>query len=273
MKRRRGACLREELIHIMRLDDLCAALECAVPPLDGCEDFDGAAFIPEPGREVRRIVLALEADTRTAAAAVNAGADLLLTHHPMLYGGEPEAGSPQYIARELLVSHGIAAISLHARLDAARGGMNDTLAGMLGVFDMPGLVPFGTPEAEGLGRIGTLRETSDGRSLALVVKEVLGAPRVVLTCPEKKIRRAAVVTGSCSDFVPRAAELGVDAIIGGEFKYHTLDYALSVGICCIGAGHYYTERHAPEVLGRLVGAILPAAEIIISDPGCPAEVL
>lgn len=259
----------------MRLDELCAALERKIPPLEGCEDFDGTAFLPCPGREARRIALALDANPRTARAAVEANADLLLTHHPMLYGGEPEKGSPQDIARELLISRGIGAMSLHARLDAARGGMNDTLCCILGIFDRDSVIPFGIPGEEGLGRIGMLvpEHQTSGRELAACVKEALGAPRIVLSCPDKIIRRAAVVSGSCSDFVPAAYALCADAIIGGEFKYHTLDYAASVGICCIGAGHYYTERHAPDVLRALLAEIAPDAITVTVDPGCPACVL
>lgn len=258
---------------MLRADGFCRALELAVPPLAGCEDFDGVAFIPEPARTVRRVAVALDANIFTAKAAADAGADILLTHHPMLYGGVPEEGSPQYLAREYLVSRGIAAMSLHARLDAAKGGMNDVLCDILGVFDPTGTVPFGIPEAEGLGRIGTLFTAVSGRSLAGEVKMRLSAPRVLLTCPDKTIRRAAVVSGSCSDFVTRAAELGADAVIGGEFKYHTLDLARVLGICCIGAGHYYTERHAADILRRLALDIVPDAAVITVDPGCPAEVL
>lgn len=254
------------------ITEFCRRLESAVPPLAGCEDFDGAAFIPDPTRSVTRVAVALDADIFTARAAVDAGADILLTHHPMLYGGEPEEGSPQYAAKELLFSRGIAAMSLHARLDAARGGMNDALCAILGIFEPASIQPFGIPEADGLGRIGYIGDLS-GRELALLVKEKLGAPRVVLTCPEKHIRRAAVVSGSCSDFVPRAAELGADAVIGGEFKYHTLELARALGICCVGAGHYYTERHATDLLRRLALDAAPRAAVAVLDPGCPAEVL
>ncbi len=259
----------------MRLDDFCAALERKIPPLEGCEDFDGVAFLPDPGRKVSRVALALDANQTTARAAVDAGADILLTHHPMLYGGEPEKGSPRYLARELLLAHGVGAMSLHARLDAAQGGMNDTLCGVLGIFDPASIVPFGIPGEDGLGRVGTLLPEfcSEGRTVAAEVKKSLNAPRVVITCPDKIIRRAAVVSGSCSDFVPAASALGADAIIGGEFKYHTLDLAVSLGICCIGAGHYYTERHAPRVLMSLISEVAPEVHAVTIDPGCPACVI
>lgn len=258
----------------MKLCDLSAALEVKCPPLAGCEDFDGVAFMPEPDRDVRRIAIALDANPRSANAAVKAGADLLLTHHPMLYGGEPEEGEPQYLARECLLSHGIAAVSLHARLDAAAGGMNDTLCAMLGVFDDGTICRFGTPDAEGLGRMGELRGSGiECRALAEHVKVCLGAPAAVVTLPAKKLHRVAVVSGACSDFVPLASKLGADAIIGGEFKYHTLDLAVSLGISCIGVGHYYSERHATEVLARVCREVIPSAELVFPDIGCPADVI
>ena len=70
---------------MLKTADLCHALELAVPPLAGCEDFDGVAFMPDGDRPVKRVAVALDADIFTARAAV--GADILLTHHPMLYGG------------------------------------------------------------------------------------------------------------------------------------------------------------------------------------------
>lgn len=266
----------------MKLCDLLAELNAKCPPLEGCEDQDGVAFLPDPAREARRIAIALDANPRTAKLAADAGAELFLTHHPMLYGGEPEVGTPQYLAREILLSRGIAAMSLHARLDAAAGGMNDTLCRMLGIFDEPTITRFGTPDAEGLGRIGKLSRRRDlggisegvtCRTLSEYVKARLGAPAAVVTLPERELYTVAVVSGSCSDFVPLAAGLGADAIIGGEFKYHTLDLAVSLGISCIGVGHYYSERHAVDLLARLCRKVIPAAELITVDPGCPAEVI
>lgn len=266
----------------MKLCDLLAELDAKCPPLEGCEDQDGVAFLPDPAREARRIAIALDANPRTAKLAADAGAELFLTHHPMLYGGEPEVGTPQYLAREILLSRGIAAMSLHARLDAAAGGMNDTLCRMLGIFDESTITRFGTPDAEGLGRIGKLSRRRDlggisegvtCRTLSEYVKARLGAPAAVVTLPERELYTVAVVSGSCSDFVPLAAGLGADAIIGGEFKYHTLDLAVSLGISCIGVGHYYSERHAVDLLARLCRKVIPAAELITVDPGCPAEVI
>ncbi len=266
----------------MKLCDLLAELNAKCPPLEGCEDQDGVAFLPDPAREARRIAIALDANPRTAKLAADAGAELFLTHHPMLYGGEPEVGTPQYLAREILLSRGIAAMSLHARLDAAAGGMNDTLCRMLGIFDESTITRFGTPDAEGLGRIGKLSRRRDlggisegvtCRTLSEYVKARLGAPAAVVTLPERELYTVAVVSGSCSDFVPLAAGLGADAIIGGEFKYHTLDLAVSLGISCIGVGHYYSERHAVDLLARLCREVIPAAELITVDPGCPAEVI
>ena len=171
-----------------------------------------------------------------------------------------------------LAAHGIAAMSLHARLDAAEGGMNDSLCALLGVFAPESIVRFGIPEACGLGRIGLLSAPMSGEVLAKVAKARLGSPCAVVSCAERTISRAAVVSGSCSDFVTAAAECGADAIIGGEFKYHTLELARVLGICCIGLGHYYTERHAPDILRRLVLAAAPDAEVTVVDPGCPARI-
>lgn len=261
----------------MNIKELCATLERRVPPLDGCEDYDGIALMPRPEKEVHRVAVALDADLRTAAMARDAGAELLLTHHPLFYGGEPEVGSPQYLAGKLLSSHGIAAMSLHARLDAADGGMNDSLCRILNIFDTGTIRRFGipVPGEEELGRIGMLQSelSLTGKELAAHVKKTLGAPAVTLTCPERRLRRVAVVSGSSSDFVSAAHDAGADAIIGGEFKYHTLEYADALGISCIGAGHYYTERHAAALLRDILSAISDDITVYIADPGCPASVI
>ena len=151
--------------------------------------------------------------------------------------------------------------------------MNDSLCALLSVFAPESIVRFGIPEACGLGRIGLLSAPMSGEVLAKVAKARLGSPCAVVSCAERTISRAAVVSGSCSDFVTAAAECGADAIIGGEFKYHTLELARVLGICCIGLGHYYTERHATDILRRLVLAVAPDAEVTVVDPGCPAQIL
>lgn len=255
----------------MTVNELYARLNAVLPPVpEPFGDSDGAQCVPEPDREVRRVLVALDPYTPAIDAAIAGKYDLLLTHHPVIYG-EYDENSPAAAFYRRLYGAGIAAFSFHVRLDIAPGGVNDILAGLLGLSD---IVPFGTPELPVAGRIGTLAGPLDRGRLAAFVRDRLGAAHVRYnpSGDGKAVRRVAVVGGAGADFITAAAAAGADAFVSGEFKYHVFGYAAQLGICALEAGHYHTET---PVCGRLRELALEADPSLTVDIiGCdPAVIL
>ncbi len=250
----------------MTLRELYDHLEEILPPLsvEGI-DSDGIHLLTDPGREVKRVLVALDPYEKAVSAAISGKYDLLLTHHP-LFWGEPIPDTPPEFWHNRLKEANVACFSFHIRLDLARGGVNDILAGLLGLKN---ITPFDEPEIPGLGRIGELEEPLNIEELAELVRRVLGAQSVTYTLlPDgRKISKVAVLGGSASDAISSAAAAGADVIVGGEFKHHTYGYAPleagGRGIAIIEAGHYHTEAPVCQRLHDLVREKLPEAIIDI----------
>ena len=247
----------------MTIAQLYQFLEKAAPRALSAEwDNDGIACCADPDKQVARVLIALDATETAVDRAVQGKFDLFLTHHPMLFRGVKALTTEKCVPRKLikLLQSGITAISLHTRLDAAEGGVNDVLAELLGLSDVRPFAPEGeTP----CGRIGKLQAPVDISDLSHTVCTVLDAPAVNVI-GTGAVQTVAVLGGEGGDFVDAARREGADVILSGRIGYHRMLDAAEDGIAAIEAGHFYTERPVLKRLAALVkeadGAI--AVEIL-----------
>ena len=250
----------------MTVKELFANLEKKLPSLEveGI-DCDGIHTMPDPDKEVKKVLVSLDPYEKAVRAAISGNYDLLLTHHP-LFWGEPVPNTPPERWYNNLIEYGIASFSLHIRLDKAEGGVNDILANIL---ELENVTHFDDPEIPAIGRIGNLRCEMTEAELAAVAKSKLGADSATYTLlPDgRRIKRVAVLGGSASDAIAPAAQAGADAIVGGEFKHHAYGYASvecgGKGIALIELGHYHTEFPVCERLRELVLEQIPEAKVDI----------
>lgn len=232
-------------------------LDALIPRSLSCEwDNDGLTCCPEPQREIKRILIALDVTSRTVDAAVSGGYDLIVSHHPMIFKGLKNISPENYISEKAirLIRHGISVFSFHTRLDALSGGVNDTLASLIGLKDVS---PFGN---EAMGRIGTLPTPVSVCELAERLKTLLGADGVLVSDCGKAASRVAVLGGSGEDCISAAIAAGADTYISGRLGYHQMTDAPDMGISLIEAGHFYTEAPVCAVLKEMLEAVLPTAQ-------------
>ncbi len=232
----------------MTVKQLYDYLDGAIPAALSCEwDNDGLMCCPEPDREVRRVLVCLDATSEACRKAIDGGYDLIVTHHPLIFKGLKRIETGDFISAKIieLIRNGISVFSFHTRLDAAEGGVNDTLAVMLGLTDVH-------PFADGIGRIGTLPVECSAEALAKAVREQLDADGVLLADAGHNCRRVAVLGGNGNDDIDEAMALGADTYISGDFAYHSKTDAPDRGINLIEAGHFQTEAPVCEVLVRML---------------------
>lgn len=247
----------------MTVLDLYRALDARFPTTLSCAwDNDGLMLCPAPDREVRRVLLALDATDAILDRAVKTGADAVITHHPLLF--RPlKAVTPLSLngSRALTaLAAGLSVLSFHTRLDAAEGGVNDALAQRIG---LAAAETFGDAESPSLGRICTLAAPVPAAGFAAAVRDALGAPVVQLT-GNRPVCRVAVVGGDGKDFIRPAIEAGADTLLTGAASYNTALDAPEMGLNIIEAGHYYTEAPVLTVLSDLVRDLC-GAECEIAD--------
>lgn len=130
----------------LTLADVVALLDRRYPP-QGAESWDAVGTVcGDPDQPVRRVLVAIDPTLAVVAEAVEWGADLLLTHHPLLL--RPVHGVAATTAKgavvHRLVRAGCALHVTHTNADAPEGGVPDALAEALGVVDRVPLVPAPT---------------------------------------------------------------------------------------------------------------------------------
>ena len=240
----------------MTRNEFYRALEAKIPSALSAEwDNDGALCLPDGERAVEKILCTLDVTDAVLERAQKEGCDLILSHHPLIFGGVRALNGIDPISRRLLclVQNDIAVFSFHTRLDAVECGINDALASML---SLERIAPLGEGEAS-LGRIGDLPEKMTFADFCEKVKQLLGAPVVkALKCSET-VSRVAVVGGEGKDFIRAAKAAGADTYLSGRLGYHAMiDGELNL----IEGGHYYTEKHAADLLATLAKEILPSVK-------------
>ncbi|MCB5942250.1 Nif3-like dinuclear metal center hexameric protein [bacterium 210820-DFI.6.52] len=233
----------------MRIKEILALLEEHCPTALA-ESWDNVGLLIGDGEaEVTGVELALDVTDGVIDSALSHGANLIVTHHPVIFGGlhRLESGSLPY----RLAAEGLSVISMHTNLDIAQGGVNDCLAAAVGLGQ---LAPF---RPDGLGRIGQLARPLAPAAFASQVKTALGASGVRCALGQGSVERVALCSGAMDGgMVEEAQALGADALLTGECKYHEFLEAAHRGITLVAAGHFATEQ-----------VVLPALQALLEEAG------
>ena len=212
--------------------------------------------------EVKKIMLALDPFEHVCEEAAMWGADLLLTHHPLLFHALPAVTDDSSIARSVmtLVRNNISHFCAHTNMDTAKGGVNDVLAETLGLTDA-------APFAEGLWgvmRSGYVKEQSFEDFLAFVKKK-LGTDGLRYCDAGKTVHKVAVGGGGCSGGWQEAVKDGCDTFVTADIKYNEYWDARERGLNLIDAGHFHTENPMVKVLAQRISEAFPEIEVKISE--------
>ncbi len=221
------------------MDDFVHIVE-DIAPRELAYDWDNSGLLLRCGDTVSNVLIALDASLSVAEEAQRSGCDMILVHHPLIFSPVKSLSchKPQDAVLMKLIRSGISLYAAHTTFDRADGGINDVLAGSLGLKDAVVIPGAG----ESLMRVGELPQTLEKDAFLARVKSALGVKflRVSQTV-ELNISRVAVMGGSGGDFVAAAKEQGAQALVTGEAKHHHFIEAASHGILLIEAGHYDTE--------------------------------
>ncbi len=205
----------------------------SIAPFDTQEEWDNSGFLLGAFRkEVKTVVLSLDGTKEAVEYAKSVNADLLLTHHPVIFKGlrSVEKGSAVY---ELIHSD-IAVISAHTSYDKASGGINDALSELLELENTETL-PNGYLVA------GDLKQEMSIDDFAVFVGETLDTKGLRYTDTDKLIKRVCIGGGACSEYMWDAFGKS-DCFVTGDLKYHEMLELNQAGLASISAGHFETEN-------------------------------
>lgn len=215
-------------------------------------------------REVKKVLVALDPFMDVCEEAASIGADLIVTHHPLIFRPCKSVTEDDPVGKSILflAAHGISAVNVHTNLDCAPGGVNDVLAKTLGLTDMEIVDPIG--ENYGLLRKGNVKPQSLETFMAQV-KERLGTPVLRYADAGKEVKTVAVGGGSCGDEFEAAYRAGCDTLVTADVKYNHFWDAKELGINLIDAGHYYTENPVCPILAEHLRQAFPKLEVVLSS--------
>ena len=208
--------------------------------------WDNVGLLVDAGRPVTAIATALDITPAVVEEAARNGCQLIVSHHPVIFDPLKRLSAGDVPA--LLLQNGISAICMHTNLDAAEGGVNDTLSDLLGIRDRRNF-------AENCGRIGTLAQPVTAAQLAALCGETLQTHCKFVEAA-RPIRTLAEVSGAGGSYLQEAIDLGADCFVTGEAAHHIALLAKQKGVGLVVAGHWGTEHPIARVLAEQLAARL-----------------
>ena len=232
-------------------------------PLRLAESWDNVGLlVGDQRREVRRLMTCLTITPMTVDEAIDGGADLIVTHHPLPFSAIKRVTSETTAGLMLLklIMAGVAVYSPHTAFDSAAEGINQRLAEGLGLTEIAPLVPH--QEGQGAGRWGRVDGARTLGDLAQRLMKFLGIGNLqIVGKVEQKIRTAAVACGAAGEFLEAARQTGSDAMLLGEARFHTCLEAEAWGIGLLLPGHFASERFAVEELAGMLARQFPGVHV------------
>lgn len=229
-----------------------------IAPYSLQEDYDNSGInVRFNDKAVRRVLLALDVTNEVIAEAEQTGADLIMTHHPVIFRGLKTLDENNPAVK--LCRAGISAISAHTNFDSAK--MNDILCEKLE------LVPKESLAVENGAPIGYICECEpiSAENMAKNVKSALGCTAVRYNNDVEKITKIAVCSGSGGSFLNDAMSKKTDCLITGDVKHDVFIDAHNAGICVIDGGHFHTENIFCEYMKNILSEKFPQIEFKVAE--------
>lgn len=252
----------------MKLETLLASLEDFCP-LSYAEKWDNCGL--QAGRydkEVKKVYIALDATGEVIEKAAGKGADLILTHHPLLFEGIKHVTDRDFTGKRILeiIRKDMALYAMHTNFDVA--AMADAAADMLQLQDRTILEVTGEDLSgiHGIGKVGRAREPMSLLETAEAVKKAFRIPHVrFYGDPSMETRVWAVLPGSGRGEIDLALSAGADVMITGDINHHAGIDAVEKGIAVIDAGHYGIEKLFVPYMAKWLKSRFPGLEVFLQE--------
>jgi dinuclear metal center YbgI/SA1388 family protein len=261
---------------MLRIHEIVSAFE-AVAPLALQESYDNSGLIVgEMGTQVSKALLCLDSTEAVVDEAIAKGCDLIIAHHPIVFGGLKRFTGGDYVQRALIkaIRNNIAIYACHTNLDnVLRGGVNERIAQQLGfavervlrpiAADFGSFVGIGGLDdsdvfrTAGAGVLCKLQKPMNVLDFLQHVKAKMGVEVVKYTkCDVEMVSKVAICGGAGSFLIGDALRAGADAFITSDVKYHEFFDAEGKMLLC-DIGHYESEKYTIDLFSNILSAKFP----------------
>lgn len=261
---------------MLRIHEIVSAFE-AVAPLALQESYDNSGLIVgEMGTQVSKALLCLDSTEAVVDEAIAKGCDLIIAHHPIVFGGLKRFTGGDYVQRALIkaLRNNIAIYACHTNLDnVLRGGVNERIAQQLGFdvervlrpiaadfgsfVDIGGLDDSDVFRTAGAGVLCKLQKPMNVLDFLQHLKAKMGVEVVKYTkCDVEMVSKVAICGGAGSFLIGDALRAGADAFITSDVKYHEFFDAEGKMLLC-DIGHYESEKYTIDLFSNILSAKFP----------------
>ena len=240
------------------VQQILGLLQTLAPPELACS-WDNVGLLVDAGTPVSRVLTTLDITAAVVQEAAENDCQLIVSHHPVIFDPLKRIGAGDVPA--LLLKNNISAICMHTNLDAAPGGVNDTLADLLGM-QREGRRNF----AEDCGRIGPVEATTV-QQLARYCADTLHSGVRYVDC-DRSVTCLAEVSGAGGSYLQEAIDAGADCLVTGEAAHHIALLAKQKGVGLVVAGHWGTEHGIADVLAAHIASSFPQLTVRHAAADC-----
>ena len=256
----------------MKCSEICALIEQEYGTEYAC-DWDNVGLLAgRSTKEVKKILLSLDATDKVVRMAAEGGYDMLITHHPMLFSAIKRVTDQDMNGRRLLelIRNDISYYAMHTNYDVM--GMAELAAELLKLRNTEVLEEV--LDGEGIGRVGQLPCLMTVRECAEQIKKQFQLPNVkIFGDPDKKVERAAICPGSGKSEAKPALAMGAEVYITGDIDHHTGIDMADCGMAIIDAGHYGIEHIYIADMERFLKENFPELRVYTAPVKQPFQVL
>ncbi len=247
----------------MRLADCMEIIEKRMPK-DLALGWDNVGLlVGNPEKEVGRVYVALDVTDSVVEHAIEAKADLLLTHHPLIFSGMKRVVTTDFIGKRVIdmIRADMSYYAMHTNFDVAV--MGELASEYLGLENTKTLDVTCSETDMGIGCVGELSQAMNLKGLAELCKLRFGISSVKVFGEEaQKVKRIAISPGSGKSEVQEALRAEADVLITGDIDHHTGIDAFAQGLAIIDAGHYGIEHIYIAYMKEFLQDVLPELEVV-----------
>jgi len=258
----------------MKVSDIISVIEKTAPPGFAASWDNSGVQVAALREEAHCLAVLLDPTLESLGQAVEAGADFILAHHPLLMQPRYPNRADDYLSiLSLLLTRNICLYSAHTSLDANPEGPVRWLAQELGLQSLKTLESTAPPGSEtslpGFGFSGALPKALSYDEFCCSLAAALGKDSWQICGPRPaQVFRVTCCPGSGNDLLTAAFASGADVYITGDIKYHTALEAVNLGLHVLDVGHFILEEEMMRRFAAQLAAALPLPVRFISagDP-------
>ena len=247
-----------------KVKDMTAVIE-QFAPLSLQEGWDNSGLcIGSPEAPVTSVLLGLDCTPELVDEAISCGADMIVTHHPLIFSGLKKISPDNPVGEAVMkaIKAGISIYAAHTSADKVIAGVSGAMAARLGLENVNILDEDG--EGTGLGVVGDLPEPISAEEAVALVKERFSLKAMRASRPvEGKISRIAMCGGSGGSLIGAAEKSGAQLYISGDISYH--NFFTREGFMIMDIGHYESEIEIVDILFSLLKKNFPTFAVRITQ--------